>query len=159
ALRHRQIPPTIHLRQVNPSIPLEALGLRIPTTLETWPEDRGPAIAGVNSFGFGGANAHVVLEEMSPNAVQAPEADPGRAHLVAVSARTREALREHVQRFIQLLKEDPTSSLSDLGYTSTVRRTHHEYGVAAVGTSRQEIIDEFEGFLAEAGHEILAEVG
>src|SRR5262249_31790820 len=129
ALRHRQIPPTIHLRQVNPSIALEDLRLRIPTSLERWPERRGPAMAGVNSFGFGGANAHVLLEEMpmpmpaAADGVQVQPRDdgPGCAHLVAVSARSPEALRQRVQGFLQLLREgaDRTLSLSDLAYTST----------------------------------------
>lgn len=67
ALEHREIPPSLHLREVNPEIPMAELRLRVPTSLEPWPETPGPARAGVNSFGFGGANAHVVLEEPPPS--------------------------------------------------------------------------------------------
>ena len=58
------MPANLHFAQPNPEIPFEALKLRVPRTTEPWPEtDSGPALAGVNSFGFGGSNAHVLLQE------------------------------------------------------------------------------------------------
>src|SRR4029434_7567164 len=62
-LKHGQIPPSLHFETPNPNIDFAALKLRVPTTLEPFPETSGPRMAGVNSFGFGGANAHVILEE------------------------------------------------------------------------------------------------
>ncbi|MDE0004938.1 MAG: beta-ketoacyl synthase N-terminal-like domain-containing protein, partial [Rhodospirillaceae bacterium] len=58
ALKHGILPPSLHFDQPNPDIPFEALGLKVATEPVGIP---GPAFAGVNSFGFGGANAHVVL--------------------------------------------------------------------------------------------------
>ena len=63
ALKHRQIPAHLHFTEPNPAIPLVELGLRVPTRLTPWPATMGSAMAGVNSFGFGGANAHALLEE------------------------------------------------------------------------------------------------
>lgn len=64
ALRHGAIPPHLHLRQPNPHIPFDALHLRIPQRLEPWPATHGgPRLAGVNAFGFGGTNAHVVMSD------------------------------------------------------------------------------------------------
>jgi 1-acyl-sn-glycerol-3-phosphate acyltransferase len=60
-VKHRQIPPSLHFRTPNPAIPFEDYRLRVVSTVEAWPSD-APALTGVNSFGFGGANAHVVLE-------------------------------------------------------------------------------------------------
>lgn len=72
-LKHRLIPPHINLEQLNTAIDQSSSPYRIPTEPTAWPQHEGPARAGVNSFGFGGTNAHVVLE-------QAPErAHPGRA--------------------------------------------------------------------------------
>ena len=62
ALKHRQIPPESALRAAHPDIPFDELKLRVPTALEPWPDDGGPALAGINSFGFGGTNAHAILE-------------------------------------------------------------------------------------------------
>lgn len=69
ALKHRQIPPSLHFQTPNPKIPFEELRLRVPTALEPWPNGSGPRLAGINSFGFAGTNAHVVLAEAPQNAV------------------------------------------------------------------------------------------
>ncbi len=66
-LRHRQIPPHLHLQQPNPAIAFDSWRLKVPTALEPWPEHEGPAIAAVNSFGFGGANAHAIVREPLQN--------------------------------------------------------------------------------------------
>ena len=63
ALRHRTLPASLHHREGNPRIPFATLGLAVQATTEPWPAHDGPALAGVSSFGFGGANAHVVLAE------------------------------------------------------------------------------------------------
>ena len=65
SLRYLAIPPSLHFNQPNPHIPFEAIPLRVQTKRGPWPEESGPALAGVSSFGFGGTNAHVVLEEAS----------------------------------------------------------------------------------------------
>lgn len=67
ALKNRQIPANLHFETPNPQIAFEELNLRVPTTLMEWPEpENGARFATVNSFGFGGANANVILEE-APN--------------------------------------------------------------------------------------------
>ncbi|MCD1257840.1 type I polyketide synthase [Paenibacillus athensensis] len=63
ALRHRQIPGNLHFQDPNPAIPFAAWKLRVPTALEPWPVDSGVAAAAVNSFGYGGTNAHVIVRE------------------------------------------------------------------------------------------------
>ncbi|WP_448604522.1 beta-ketoacyl synthase N-terminal-like domain-containing protein, partial [Thermoleptolyngbya sp.] len=61
SLKHKQIPPNIHFQTPNPQIGFDQLPLRVQTALTPW--NASPAIAGVNSFGFGGTNAHIVLQE------------------------------------------------------------------------------------------------
>jgi acyl transferase domain-containing protein/aryl carrier-like protein len=63
ALHHRRIPGNLHFTQANPDIDFDSLRLRVPVSSEPWPLSEGPALAGVNSFGFGGTNAHVVVQE------------------------------------------------------------------------------------------------
>src|SRR5207247_4219664 len=63
ALKHRMIPPSLHFEMPSPHIPFEELGLKVQRALEPWPKTTGPAAAGVHAYGFGGTNAHVVLEE------------------------------------------------------------------------------------------------
>src|SRR3954452_8277399 len=72
SLQHGQIPRNLHFEKPNPDIPFEALKLRVPRSLEQWPDTgEAPRLAAVNSFGFGGTNAHVILGE-------APESSEAR---------------------------------------------------------------------------------
>ncbi|MEV7728898.1 amino acid adenylation domain-containing protein [Streptomyces sp. NPDC087917] len=83
SLKHRMIPPHINLEQVNPAIDLAAAPYGIPDRLIPWPAHRGPARAGVNSFGFGGTNAHVLLEaapeQAAPEQAALDQAAPDQA--------------------------------------------------------------------------------
>jgi acyl-CoA synthetase (AMP-forming)/AMP-acid ligase II/3-oxoacyl-(acyl-carrier-protein) synthase/acyl carrier protein len=67
SLKHRLLPPSLHFREPNPHIPFDTFPLRIQQSLGSWPEESCSLLAGVSSFGFGGTNAHVVLEEASNN--------------------------------------------------------------------------------------------
>ncbi|HET7501766.1 MAG TPA: beta-ketoacyl synthase N-terminal-like domain-containing protein, partial [Kofleriaceae bacterium] len=62
-LHHRQIPGSLHYREPNPHIPFDQLSLCVVEALQPWPASGGPALAGVSSFGFGGTNAHLVVQE------------------------------------------------------------------------------------------------
>ena len=147
AVQHRQVPPNLHFTAPNPGIPLDDLHLRVPTCLEPWPPADGPAMAGVNSFGFGGANAHVVLQEPpAPDANARP--DSRRTHILPLSARTPEALHETARRHRDLLRTAEASALADICSTAAVRRTHHPERLAVVGGSPEALGDALDQFLA-----------
>ena len=104
ALRHREIPPSLHFEKPNPHIPFDELPLRVQTALGPWPAESGPALAGVSSFGFGGTNAHVVLEEAPPAIAGMPDAERNTGtHLLPLSARSPEALRSLARAYHDFL--------------------------------------------------------
>jgi polyketide synthase 13 len=78
SLQHDKLPPSINYAGPNPYIDFDAAHLRFLDTVADWPRYGGYAVAGVSSFGFGGANAHVVLREVLPRDVveREPEAQP-----------------------------------------------------------------------------------
>src|SRR5690606_28025528 len=110
SLERGRIPATLHQRRRNPHIHLEGTPFAIPSEAVDWPAGR--RLAGVSSFGFGGANAHAVLSA-APVATGAPEPDPRPFHLLGLSARNAGALRELVARHAAAL-DDPRSSPADL---------------------------------------------
>ena len=63
AVQRAKIPPNLHFSQWNPAIDASATRLFVPTDLAPWPDCEGPRRAAVSSFGLGGTNAHVVLEQ------------------------------------------------------------------------------------------------
>jgi len=105
ALKHREIPPNLHFEKPNPHIPFDRLPLRVQQTLTPWPEHAGPALAGVSSFGFGGTNAHIVLEEAPSSTADtfSNDSDSPAAHLLPVSAHSPEALRAIAQAYLDFL--------------------------------------------------------
>jgi acyl transferase domain-containing protein/aryl carrier-like protein len=132
ALHKGQIPGNLHLHQPNPAIAFDELQLRVPTEIGPWPTTDGDRYAGVNSFGFGGTNAHVVLQSApEPTAGLDEPAEPDRPVLIPVSARSPEALADLARATAERLGEDQPD-LRDVAYSTSLRRTHHEHRAAVV---------------------------
>jgi acyl transferase domain-containing protein/aryl carrier-like protein len=153
ALHHRCIPGNLHFHQPNPAIDFAQLRLRVPTRAEPWPASDTPATAGVNSFGYGGTNAHVVLQEapLSANGRRQPAGDSsnqpanaGRSpQLLPLSARTPQALRALADAWRQFVADCPPDvSLNDLAYNAAYRRSHHDHRLAIVAHSREELAEQ-----------------
>jgi acyl transferase domain-containing protein len=151
ALKHGQIPPHLNFHNPNPDIPFDELQLHVPTTLEAWPVTDGPRYAGVNSFGFGGTNAHAVIQE-APSVAE-KETQTGEAeqpYLLPLSARSAEALRDVAESYRAFLSEAPSSTLlQDIIYSASQRRSHHDHRLALVVHSKAEAIAHLEAFLAD----------
>jgi myxalamid-type polyketide synthase MxaE and MxaD len=71
ALSHRVIPPAVHFSEPNPLIPFDRLPFEVPREASAWPSPDAPLVAGVSGFGFGGTNAHVVLQDAASVAATA----------------------------------------------------------------------------------------
>ncbi len=150
SLYHQEIPPTLHLREVNAEIPLAELGLAAQQTLSPWPDKTGPALAGVTAISMAGVNAHVVLESPSRSDRDSLRAEPPAAQLLPLSAHSPEALIALAQAFKDFLADDMSGavfSLSDICYTAGARRSHHSYRLALVGRSRRDLIESLSAFL------------
>lgn len=152
SLYHREIPPTLHLQQPHPDIPLESLGLVAQQKLGPWPNKIGSHLAGVTVTSMAGINAHMVLEgsPQSNNKLSLIEQlETGQVHLLPLSARSPEALADLACAFKDFLtiEESNTFSLQDICYTASVRRSHHEYRLAITGNSRQTLAKSLESFL------------
>ncbi|MFE6918088.1 non-ribosomal peptide synthetase/type I polyketide synthase [Streptomyces rubiginosohelvolus] len=141
SIGHRTIPPHTNLENLNPAIDPATLPYEIPTRPTVWPAHEGPARAGVNSFGFGGTNAHVVLEEAPPPLPPDPgnAASAGRRwSILPLSARRPDALAEMAAGIRAELAGDngPAVALDDLGHTLAHRRQHLPERLAVVHSSR-----------------------
>lgn len=121
ALHHRQIPPSLHFQEANPQLGLADSPFFVNDRLRDWVSD-GPRYAGVSSFGIGGTNAHVVLEE-------APAPQVGGLsrpmQLFTLSAKTSAALQQAQADVTQWLRQHPEAALADVAYT--LNRGRHAF--------------------------------
>jgi len=119
SLEHRMIPASINFTRPNPKIDFPSSPFYVNTELQPWPSGKSPRRAGVHSFGIGGTNAHIVLEE-----VPARESCPSLRshHLLLFSARSKSALQAATANFASHLRDHPDLNLADLAYTCQVGR-------------------------------------
>jgi acyl transferase domain-containing protein len=148
ALHHGLIPASLHFQTPNPRIDFEALRLRVQQTAGPWPAGQQGAVAGVSSFGFGGANVHAVLQHYHPPEAAQPAAEPDQCLLLPISARSAAALEAVARAYRAAVLDEPNLDLHDLCYSASVRRDHHEHRLAVVGRSAEELGDRLGSFLA-----------
>ncbi|WP_437852604.1 SDR family NAD(P)-dependent oxidoreductase [Sorangium sp. So ce363] len=130
ALRHAQIPATLHYQRPNAEIDLDRSPFYVNTELRAWPRDNGPRRAGVSSFGIGGANVHAVLQE-GPAYHPTPG---GESEILALSARSEAALAAMRSRLAEHLEGHPEISLRDAAFTLLEGRrrfSHRDFVVAS----------------------------
>jgi acyl transferase domain-containing protein len=158
SLYHKEIPASLHFQRPNPHIPFAELPVRVQTDLAPWPADQGPALAGVSSFGFGGTNAHVVLEEApAPAPVELAPVEENRPLLLPLSARAAESLRDLAQSYVDLLSARSATFL-DVVHSACLRRDHHDHRVAVVARSAAEACQRLQAFLAgQANTDVVAD--
>ncbi|MGG2463981.1 beta-ketoacyl synthase N-terminal-like domain-containing protein [Streptomyces sp. RGM 3693] len=132
-LRHGTAPASLHSQPANPDIDFAGLNLAPVANPLPLPATSRPVV-GVNSFGFGGANAHVIVgaEPAVPDAAGAAEETMAAARPVLVSARTPQALREAVSCMAERLARTEPDQFYDLAYTATRRRGAHRHRAVVI---------------------------
>ncbi|KAI0189868.1 reducing type I polyketide synthase 10 [Astrocystis sublimbata] len=131
AMERGLLPPTHGLTKINPKLKVEERHIAIPTELTDWPDSSfRPRRVGINSFGYGGANAHCILEEASSPLLHPTPSGHAHDHLVAtqsqiiipLSAASSPSLEARVADFADF--DFGNTDLLDLAYTLGSRRTH-----------------------------------
>ncbi|AQS67069.1 type I polyketide synthase [Streptomyces pactum] len=124
SLWHETLPRTLHFESPNPDIDFAAGPFTVQRDTAPWPRSGGPRLAGVSAFGFGGTNAHVVLQEGPPQGRPDAGGDtrPERpSHLLVLSARNHAALEELSDAMAARLRRGG-ARLADVTYTAATGR-------------------------------------
>jgi len=123
ALKHKELPPSLHFEQANSKIEFENSPFYVNTALRKWEPNGFPLRAGVSSFGIGGTNAHIVLEQSPETNAQSTASQQLRSsHLLMLSARTEAALDRATSNLCDHLKSHTEIGLADVAYTLHVGR-------------------------------------
>ncbi|MGG7517816.1 type I polyketide synthase [Allorhizobium undicola] len=145
AVEHRVVPPNLHGDVLNPSIDFAALGLKVPDAPVALPADK-PFYVGVNSFGWGGTNAHIILAP-APDQQPAPAKADGTPVLLALSGHSEAALKERARQVIDLLAAKPQDA-AEIAGTLALRRGHLMRRAGFVGTDAASLSESLEHWLA-----------
>jgi acyl transferase domain-containing protein/acyl carrier protein len=151
-LKHKQIPPVANLGTPNPKILFKEWGLRLPSGLEPMPVSGHPAYVGINSFGYGGTNAHAIFEEAPQlhRRTPVPDAQDSGLYFLPISARSGAALNALVKSYGERLDAPEAPRLHDVCYSAALRRAHHDQRLALVADSREAMREQLQAF-AERG--------
>ncbi len=121
----------------------EQLALQVPTKLTTWSKSEHPRLAGISSFGFGGTNAHCVIQQAPTHPPQQTVQSDGE--LVVLTAKTQSALKNLAQRFAEQL---PDASLATIAFTANTSRSVFNQRLAILAKDRNDLLSK----LNSAGH-------
>ena len=142
ALRSGQLPPSLHYKRPNPKIDFAASPFFVNDKLADWKRGDTPRRAGISSFGIGGTNAHVVVEEAP---LAEPSSETARAlHLLLFSAKTASSLETATANLAEFLKQNSDVNLADVAYTLQVGRGSFGHRRALICKDRSDVINALE---------------
>jgi acyl transferase domain-containing protein/thioesterase domain-containing protein len=142
AVKHGEIPPSLHYKRPNPKIDLDGGPFYVAAKLRQWETREHPRRAGVSSFGIGGTNAHVIVEE-APSPVVTEESRR-KLQLLTLSARTAGALEDASRRLGEHLRAHNEPNLGDVSFTLASGRREFNHRRIVIGGDRTEAADALE---------------
>jgi myxalamid-type polyketide synthase MxaB len=153
-MQHRTIPGQALLENLNPNIELSNTRLEIPRKNRDW-DVSGKMVAGVSSFGFGGTNAHIVVEAAAVPVSETPADGDGTAEgnrlqtrpadVLCLSAKTDSAVRQLASEYADTLAELSPAEYRSFCHSANVGRSHFNRRVAMVTHSHEELLQQLRG--------------
>ena len=159
-IQHRIVPATIGIKKLNPNIQFDAWNIEVVTQQRPL-KATGKLTIGVNSFGFGGANAHVILEsyEQKQQQPKLQVASPTKDLPFILSAKNNRALQAAAQDFSAFLESQPNSSLYNIAHNALFKRDLHAHRLVAYGNSTKDLAKALLNFSNEENEQYHIESG
>ena len=149
AMRHRILPPTLHVDEPTPHVDWSAGHVRLLTEARDWPGEDHPRRAGISSFGISGTNAHVIIEESPQQASVTAQSQPAGPIGWAISARTAGSLRGQVTRLRDFVAADDGVRAADVAYSLATSRARFGQRVVVTGKDRAALLAGLDGYLRD----------
>ncbi|WP_164744552.1 KS-MAT linker domain-containing protein, partial [Paenibacillus xylaniclasticus] len=157
-MKHRTLVPSLHAKELNPNINFEQTPFVVQQELAEWKRPvveidgetkEYPRMAGISSFGAGGSNAHVILEEYIPEERAKLAVTAWNPAVIVMSSRNEDQLKKQAERMLTAIEEGRVTedSLADMAYTLQVGREAMEERLAVIAVSMQELKDKLKAFL------------
>lgn len=147
SMKNDMIPANINFNEPNPHIAWEKSNVEVVAKNMEWKIEAGkPRLAGIDSFGFGGSNAHVILMDYPKDAVR-EKVEEKKAYLLKVSAKTQKSLRNLVNKYVDLLENAAQEQIDDILYTANRGRADFNHRAAFTADSRDALVKNMYGYL------------
>ncbi len=130
-LQNGEIPAHLNFKEINPHIPINELPFSISTESIKWPLNEKKKICGVSSFGFGGTNAHIIVQEAPQTDAEDITVEPP-VHILNISARDKTALKEYTQKFSEFLESSHDLKPVNICYSVNTGRLDHPVRLSAI---------------------------
>lgn len=149
SMQNRQLPPSLNFKTPNPDIPFDELKLEVQHTAGDWPSESGETLkAGVNSFGWGGTNAHTIIEEYKGKTVSEEETKPIiRKYCLPISAKSTEALHAYVSSYSDVLQTADEDIFKKICTATSLVKPSFDNKIIFSGDSKSDILLSIEDFL------------
>lgn len=146
AIKNKVLPPTLHVKKINHYINLVQSPFIIADKPVTLSSDNGPVRGGINSFGMGGTNAHIILEE-APEMVKKTKKSKKSGHIFMLSARTIYSLKTYIRRFLDHIEQFPGESVENLCYTAVMSRRLSPHKICLTCKDLKDLSSQLTGML------------
>jgi len=139
ALKNEKLPPAINFNIPNPKINFMDSPFYVNTEATDWVAGETPLRAGINALGLGGTNAHIILEQYTPDVLEKEENEDSQVLLL--SAKSKSALKNQCEQLKKFIKTNKDISLEEIAYTLKVGRKSFEYRKAISCENRDKAIE------------------
>lgn len=141
ALQHNTIPANLGYQNPNPHIPFDKLRLKVVDEHTDWAPAGRPRRAGISSFGFGGTNAHVVIEQAPPNTASSNGQAPAAVTTLVVSGKSAERVGAQAQMLAEWMTGDGAeATLPEIAHTLNHHRTQHAKFATVAARDRDQAV-------------------
>ncbi|MGC5775197.1 SDR family oxidoreductase [Paenibacillus pabuli] len=153
ALKHKELPPTVHFNRPNRNISFEDSAVYVNDAVQGWNPGENKRRCGVSSFGLSGTNCHVILEEAPEREREVVSRVPSSEFVFLLSAKKEESLRTAIGQYVTLLSGDHCKyELADLCYTAAAARgSYYPYRLAVRTDSKEDLLKKLNATFSKKG--------
>ena len=146
SFKNNLIPANLHFTNPNPLIDWDSSPVEVLSVNTEWKKNKKPRRVGINGFGFGGSNAHIILEEPeNPELEDNKMMDP--LYIFKVSAKNKKSLLSNIRNNIDYIQGKRELNFRDFIYTNNINKSDFNYKFVVTGTDKQNIVEKMESYL------------
>lgn len=151
AMQHKQLPPSLNYKTPNPNIAFDELKIRVQHTLGSWPTQNGETLkAGINSFGWGGTNAHTVIEEYKQSIETSVNEHTVSRYCLPLSAKSGGALKDYAKAYATSLQAGSSEDFAKICTASAILKPSFDHRVMFAAKEKTDMIKALEDFIQDA---------